>query len=101
MLAHESFGFTMQGCYDLTRVHHHGGHTLRIRIVRDYYAHQSRAHADVLTPALTWTEVASIHPSAWHGDTPLVTDTAAPLNTVALDLLHRALTDPAPLIRAV
>lgn len=90
MLVDESFGFTRQGCYDLTQVHHHGGRTLQVRIRRDSYAHQSSAYVAVLTPELTWTEVASIHPSAWHAATPLFTDTAAPLNTLAADLLNRA-----------
>ena len=39
--------------YRLTQTHHLDGHTIRVRVHRDFYPHQSWAAAEVLTPALT------------------------------------------------
>lgn len=56
--------------YRLTQTHHLDGHTIRIRVHRDFYAHQSWAAAEVLTPALTWTELTTAPASDWHPATP-------------------------------
>jgi hypothetical protein len=66
VIVDESFATTGQG-YHLTRVHHIGDYTLRVDIKRDAYAAQSYAMVQVLTPALTWTTLASDPPSRWHG----------------------------------
>lgn len=71
--------------YQLTRVHRVGFHTIRIHIYRDTDPHYSNATAQVLTPALTWTDLCTDPPSRWH-DAPSRTD----LITVADTLLHRA-----------
>jgi hypothetical protein len=86
--------------YALTVAYRYRGHVIRIEVTRDAYRHQSRAIAQVLTPASTWTTLAS-HPSAlWWPDTPAPaagTATAASLFPVAETLLGRALAllDPA------
>jgi hypothetical protein len=41
-----------------------------VRIDRDAYAVQSVAYAEVLTPALTWTELVRAWPAGWHKQTP-------------------------------
>lgn len=65
--------------YRLTQTHHLDGHTIRVRVHRDFYLHQSWAVADVLTPALTWTELATAPPADWHPGThtPRITAHAA------------------------
>ena len=90
MLVDESFGTTRDGCYELTRVHHHNDRVIRIRIHRDSYAHQSSAVAEVLTPELTWTELAHVLPTHWHHTTPYRTGNPAPLEPLAEQLLTRA-----------
>jgi hypothetical protein len=56
------------GKAEYTVVQRIGGLTVQVRIVVDTtYAQQSLAVAEVLTPALTWTKVADLPPSLWHG----------------------------------
>lgn len=62
--------------YRLTQTHHLDGHTIRVRVHRDFYPHQSWAYAEVLTPALNWTELATAPASDWHPATPTPTPTA-------------------------
>lgn len=78
MLINES-AFTEAACYRLTQTHHLDGYTVRVRVHRDFYLHQSWAIADVLTPDLTWTELATAPPSDWHPGThtPRITAHAA------------------------
>lgn len=80
--------------YRLTQTHHLDGHTIRVRVHRDFYPHQSWAAADVLTPALTWTELATAPASDWHPTTPTVrtaaTDGLACLRPIAGHLTQRA-----------
>ncbi len=93
MIVDESFGTTGQA-YHLTRVHHVGEHTLRVRIHRDAYQHQSHAVVEVLTPSLTWTPLAAEPPSAWHDASPDPYARPRPgpaaLYPLAERLLHRA-----------
>jgi hypothetical protein len=96
MIADESFGTTDQA-YHLTRVHHVGEHTLRVRIHRDAYDFQSHAIAEVLTPAMTWTQLAAEPPSVWHEATPSLYAAKAKVRPEALHplaerLLQRATT---------
>jgi hypothetical protein len=91
VLVDESFGVTSDGCYQLTRVHHHDSRVIRIRIRRDFYSHQSSAVAEVLTPELTWTELAHLLPVHWHHATPYRTGNPEPLEPLADQLLTRAL----------
>lgn len=52
----------------LTRVYRDpvSGRKIRATVHRDEYDTQSSARADVLTPALTWTELATFSPLFWH-----------------------------------
>jgi hypothetical protein len=70
--------------YQLTRIHRIGSHTIRIHLYRDTDPHYSNVNTQVLTPALTWTDLCTDPPSRWH-DAPSRTDLAA----VADTLLHR------------
>jgi len=90
VLVDESFGVTSDGCYQLTRVHHHDNRVIRIRIRRDFYSHQSSAVAQVLSPELTWTELAEVLPVHWHHTTPYRTGGPEPLDALAEQLLTRA-----------
>ncbi len=54
-------GYTANYVYKLA-----AGHTVRVRIHRDSYARQSFARVEVLTPALTWTELATAPVDEWH-----------------------------------
>lgn len=71
--------FTEAACYRLTQTHHLDGYTVRVRVHRDFYLHQSWAIAEVLTPALTWTELVTAPPADWHPGThtPRITAHAA------------------------
>jgi hypothetical protein len=51
MIIDETFYEERQGCYELTRVHHVDGNTVRVRVYRDFYGFQRHAVAEVLTPA--------------------------------------------------
>ena len=51
----------------LEQVYQVGSVKVRIRVHRDSYARQSYALAEVLTPALTWTEIAKELSGNWHG----------------------------------
>ncbi|WP_412538691.1 hypothetical protein R8Z50_22900 [Longispora sp. K20-0274] len=93
-LLDREFATTSQG-YKLTRVDKLDEHTVRIRVYRDFYRIQSYAVAEVLTPAKTWTNVASSEPSHWHDTVP--SHHSATLSDVVLDdiaeqLLRRAAT---------
>lgn len=100
--------FTEASCYRLTQTHDLDGHVVRVRVHRDFYLHQSWAVADVLTPALTWTELATAPAQDWHPDThtPRITAHAAAardtLQPIASDLtghaqrLLRTVPAPAP-----
>lgn len=80
--------------YRLTQTQQLDGHTVRVRVHRDFYQDQSWAVADVLTPALTWTEIATAPANDWHPSTPPVrtaaTDGLACLRPVADHLTERA-----------
>lgn len=93
MLIDES-AFTEAACYRLTQTHHLDGHTIRVRVHRDFYPHQSWAAAEVLTPALTWTELATAPASDWHPTTRTVrtaaTDGLDCLRPIADHLTQRA-----------
>ncbi len=91
---------TVDSCFDPGTGHHYqltvvcraGEHTVRVRVRRDHYAHQSHAIAEVLTPALTWTVLAHQPTSLWWRDTPNVTrPSASALQPVADAALGRAL----------
>ncbi|MGC9668474.1 hypothetical protein ACNTMW_18200 [Planosporangium sp. 12N6] len=86
----ETFHPKRYGCYELTRVYHVDGHVLRVWIYRDFYDFQSHAVAEVLTPQHTWAVVATAPWTQWHHTTPSATADAAPLTSVADDLLRRA-----------
>ncbi len=67
-------------------------HTIRVRVKRNAYVHQSHAIAEVLTPAMTWTTLADQPPSLWWPDTPYRTKaTVDALRPVAEAVLQRAL----------
>jgi hypothetical protein len=83
------FGERRQG-YDLTEIRHVYSKVLRVRIYRDFYQHQSRALVEVLTPAMTWTELTHEPASAWHAATPSRSTSPAPLADLAERLFQRA-----------
>ena len=95
----ESFGTTGQG-YHLTRIHHVGNHTLRVDIHRDSYARQSHAVAELLTPALTWTLLASEPPSGWHETSPSPYGTPPPTAGALYPLAERLLRRATTILRA-
>lgn len=64
----QATGTTGQG-YTLTRAYQAGNFKIRVRVVRDGYARQSYAVAEVLSALLTWTELATNPASNWHGST--------------------------------
>ena len=81
--------------YRLTQTHQIDGHAVRVRVHRDFYPHQSWATAEVLTPQLTWTELATTPASDWHPSTPATVGTASSdgpdyLRPVADHLTQRA-----------
>ncbi|MGY0234073.1 hypothetical protein [Longispora urticae] len=93
-LLDRQFETTSQG-YKLTRVDKLGEHTVRTRVYRDFYRAQSHAIAEVLTPVLTWTQLASREPSAWHDSLPSNMSSNlsdALLDDIAAQLLQRAAT---------
>ncbi|MEU5554270.1 hypothetical protein ABZ738_31315 [Micromonospora sp. NPDC047793] len=83
------FGERRQG-YDLTEIRRVDGKVLRVRIYRDFYPHQSHALVEVLTPAMTWTELTTEPASAWHSATPSRSTSPAPLDHLAERLFQRA-----------
>ena len=97
MIVDESFNPEQgRGCYRLTQVHHLDGRTLRVRVHRDSYQGQSHATVEVLTPHLTWTELAERPPADWWPSTE-PTPSRAALAPVAAHLVERAraiLSDP-------
>jgi hypothetical protein len=78
-----------RGCYQLNRVHHVDGHTLRVRVYRDSYQVQSTATVGVLTPELTWTVLADQPPEDWWHTTEQAANRTA-LTAVADRLVDRA-----------
>ena len=89
-LVDRSFGERGQG-YDLTEIRRTAaGHLVRVRIHRDSYLHQSYARVEVLTPAMTWTDLADEPAAAWHPGTSYRSSTATPLENVAERLFQRA-----------
>ncbi len=79
------------GGYDLSEIRRTGsGHRLRVRIRRDAYQRQSYALVEVLTPGLTWTNLAAEPASAWHPATPYRSTTPTPLESLAERLFQRA-----------
>jgi hypothetical protein len=91
MIIDESFGNDGQA-YQLTRVYQAEGRILRVRVHRDHYLQQSWATAQVLTPVLTWTDLAEAPASGWHPGTPTRSATGAVLAAVADWLAARAST---------
>ncbi|MEU9505338.1 hypothetical protein AB0D32_03515 [Micromonospora sp. NPDC048170] len=77
--------------YDLSEIRRtDDGHRLRARIHRDSYQRQSYALVEVLTPGLTWTNLADEPASTWHPATPSRSTTPTPLESLAERLFHRA-----------
>lgn len=89
MIVDDSFGAYDQG-YRLARTYRLGGHTVRVRIRRDFYEMQSHAVVEVLTPALTWTPLADEPAATWHAGTPSAATSATPLAALAARLRARA-----------
>jgi hypothetical protein len=58
---------THAGADIVQRIYLVGDAKVRVRVHRDSYARQSWALAEVLTPALTWTEIAVELSGNWHG----------------------------------
>jgi hypothetical protein len=52
-----------------TIVRHQSGVTVRLRVHRDFYPHQSHAVAEMWTPT-GWTTITSRDPALWAGDSP-------------------------------
>jgi hypothetical protein len=69
VIVEEAFDIADQ-TYHLTRVHHIGDVTLRVRVHRDAYERQSHAVVEVLTPALTWTPLAAEPTGGWYDASP-------------------------------
>ncbi|MEV7984346.1 hypothetical protein [Micromonospora sp. NPDC085948] len=90
MIVDEVFHQGGPGSYELTRVHHTDGYVPRVRVYRDSYAKQSTAVAEVLTPLVTWTIIASSPGHGWHRTTPTTSPDATPLIPVADEVLQRA-----------
>ncbi|MEV6523153.1 hypothetical protein AB0M43_14480 [Longispora sp. NPDC051575] len=93
-LLDRQFETTTQG-YKLTRVDKLAEHTVRTRVYRDFYPAQSHAIVEVLTPELTWTDLASSEPSRWHDSLPSHVSSNlsdALLDDIAAQLLQRAAT---------
>jgi hypothetical protein len=89
----QTAGATHQG-YRLDRVYRLGEHTVRVRIERDTYDRQSCAVAEVLNDRLTWTNLVTALPSAWHGATPYraadVDDIVLAVGSLSDELIARA-----------
>lgn len=75
MHCEETTGSRGHGCYSLVRFYDREGRTFRVTLHRDNYVAQSRAVAEVLTPAFTWTAVIDNPASNWHGSTSIWHDT--------------------------
>lgn len=75
----------------LAQVFRVDGKTIRVRMYAAYTSHQSYAVAEVLTPALTWTEICVSPPVDWRGSVDLGTEgVRSVLETHAEKLLMRA-----------
>jgi hypothetical protein len=87
-------GGVTQHRYHYTRTVRIAGHTVRARVVRDFYPQQSCAVAEVLADTMTtWTHLADDDPCNWFATTPSprpTLHTAAELGAIAEQLLHRA-----------
>ena len=68
------------GCYTLVRFYRHTGRVIRVTVTRDAYCQQSAARADVLTPALTWTQLVDDPPCRWYEQTSLYADKPTPVH---------------------
>lgn len=75
------------------------GHKVRVTVKRDPYQFQSYAKVEVLTPALTWTELTTSSPRVWWESANIASIKDAPegiwneidyLENVAEDLVFRA-----------
>ena len=90
MIIDESFGYDGYS-YELIRLYLAEGRIVRVRVRRHADQQQSLAVADVLTPVLTWTELAEAPASSWHEATPpRRAATAGVLAPIADRLLTRA-----------
>jgi hypothetical protein len=91
MLLDSSFDRGGEGTYSLTQTHRTpAGYTVRVRVRRDYYSHQSHAVAEVLNAELAWTELASAPAGQWHPTTPPRAAGESDLQEVVDGLLVRA-----------
>lgn len=82
--------------YSYSRIVRMGGHRVRARIERDFYAFQSCAVAEVLADNMTWTHLATDDPANWidattpPGQGPI--HCATELGHLADTLINRAAT---------
>lgn len=69
----------------------HDAFTVRVRLKADYYTNQSYAIAEVLTPALTWTDIVSEPATEWRGTINITSEGARSIaETIAEKLVQRA-----------
>ena len=78
-----------ESAISLTEVYRLGSETVRVRVRSDFYVPQSYAVAEVLTPARTWTQLATRSPETWHAKSSAILG-ASTLREVAADLLDAA-----------
>lgn len=89
-LVDDSHGHDKQR-FTLVRIYKIGTDTIRIRITRDFYPHQSAAVAEILTSNRTWTLLIDDPASNWHATHSCTADTATVvLGSIADRLLLRA-----------
>lgn len=68
------YGETQNGTI-LTRVYRSkSGKSVRVRIKRDFYQHQSYANVSLLTDNGSWTELIGFSPSTWQDNTKSADD---------------------------
>lgn len=65
-----SIGRTTNDGPKITRTYRLGQYTVRVRVARDSYMTQSYAVAEVLTPALTWTNLCEQPPENFFEHAP-------------------------------
>lgn len=70
-------GHTTNNGPRITRTYQVGEYTVRVRIARDSYITQSYAVAEVLTPALTWTNLCEQPPERFFEHAPMYGPKAA------------------------
>lgn len=56
--------------YQLTEIHHLGGHIVRVDIRRDAYPQQSWAHAQILSTTKQWTTLVTAPVPDWYERSP-------------------------------